>query len=90
MRAGIVLQALPLRMAVPGESAAQARSPRRVQEIRRRARPALRADTALQAPPRLKDPGLVIPEVSLPILPILPRALLVRLGHTSCLGRPVA
>jgi hypothetical protein len=87
------LQALPRRMAVLGVSVAQARFPRRLQEIPRRACPALRADTALQAPPRLKDPGLVIPEVSLPALPALPRALLVRLGLTACLGsldRPVA
>ena len=90
MRAGTVLQALPLRMAVPGVSAAQARSPRRVQEIPRRARPALRADTALQAPPRLKDLGLAMPEVSLPALPNFPRALCVRLGHTACLVRLVA
>ena len=67
-------------------SASQARSLRRAQELRRRARPALRVDIALQAPPRLKDPGLVMPEVSLPALPFLPRALLVRLGLTACLG----
>ena len=93
MRDDTALQALPTQMEVPGVSARQARSPRRAQEIRRRARPALRADTALQAPPRLKDPGLAMPEVSLPALPILPRALLVRLGLTACLGslnRPAA
>jgi hypothetical protein len=78
--------ALPPQMEVPGVSASQARTPRRAQERRRRARPALRVDTALRAPTRLKDPGLVMPEVSLPALPILPRALLVRLGLTACLG----
>jgi hypothetical protein len=80
-------------MAVLGVSAVQARFPQRAQEIRRRACPALRADTALQVPLQAKDPGLVIREVSLPALPILLRALLVHLGLTACLGslhRPVA
>ena len=57
-RSGTVLKALPLRMAVLGVSAAQARTPLRAQERRKLAHPALQAGTALQAPLRAKELGL--------------------------------
>ena len=51
-RAGTALQARPLRMAVLGVSAAQARTPRRAQEPPLSACLAMQAGTALQAPPQ--------------------------------------
>jgi hypothetical protein len=61
-RAGTVLQALPLRMAVLGGSAAQARTPRRAQERRKLAHSVLQAGTALRAPVQAKEPGLAMRE----------------------------
>ena len=90
MRDDTASQALRLRMAVLEDGAAQARTPQRAQAIRRRACLVVQDDTASQALPRIKDPGLVLPEVSQPALPILPRALLVRLGLTRSLDKAVA
>jgi hypothetical protein len=59
-RAGTVLQALPLRMAVLGVSAAQARTPRRAQERHKLAHPVMQAGTALRARIPAKEPGLAM------------------------------
>jgi hypothetical protein len=59
-RVGTALQALPLRMAVLGDSAAQARTPRRAQERHKLAHLALWAGTVLQALIPAKEPGLAM------------------------------